>query len=184
MGYQKIYKMLHKTLLQFPGAKLVGITARTNNKNESNLDTAKILPCVEKYFQDQVAQTIPGRKTPNRTICAFTDYASDYMDDYTFFIGEKVGEFGNLPAGLKSLIIPAQTYAKFTTESGPMPAVVINAWQEIWQMSDAKLGGQRSYQTDFEVYDERALNRQNTILDIYVGVESLNETTRKTMRSP
>jgi predicted transcriptional regulator YdeE len=52
-----------------------------------------------------------------------------------------------------------------------MPMVLINAWQGIWRMPPESLGGERRYHTDFEVYDERASDPQNTILDIYVGIK-------------
>ena len=45
--------------------------------------------------------------------------------------------------------------------------------KEIWKMSAAELGGKRRYQTDFEIYDERAADHQNIVLDIFVGIEPL-----------
>lgn len=53
-----------------------------------------------------------------------------------------------------------------------MPDVIVNAWNEIWDMSSEKLGGKRSYKSDFEIYDERATDHQNIVLDVYVGVDS------------
>jgi predicted transcriptional regulator YdeE len=53
-----------------------------------------------------------------------------------------------------------------------MPDVIVNAWKKIWKISSEELGGHRSYQTDFEIYDERAADHQNIVLDIYVGIES------------
>lgn len=47
--------------------------------------------------------------------------------DYTFFIGEEVSQALEIPAGLMEIFIPAQTYVKFTTDSGVMPDVCINA---------------------------------------------------------
>ncbi|HXM23809.1 MAG TPA: hypothetical protein VN948_21300 [Terriglobales bacterium] len=35
----------------------------------------------------------------------------------------------------------------------------------------ALLGGKRAYKTDFEVYDQRARNPQDSQIDIYVGVK-------------
>jgi len=35
----------------------------------------------------------------------------------------------------------------------------------------AQLGGKRAYTTDFEVYDQRARNPQDSQIDIYVGVK-------------
>ena len=49
--------------------------------------------------------------------------------------------------------------------------LIINAWQNIWRMSSADFGGERLYGTDFELYDQRAANPANAIVDIYVGLK-------------
>lgn len=162
---------MQKTRLVVPEIIVVGIKVRTNNQDEFNPDIAKIGPCVQRYFQQQVADKIPHRKKPGTTISAFTDYESDYTGEYTYFIGEEVTSIDHLPEGLNELHIPSQTYIKFTTGAGPMPNVVINAWQEIWKMSPEDLGGKRRYRTDFEVYDERAADPQNVVLDLYIGLK-------------
>ena len=154
-----------------PEIKLVGMTVRTNNKAEFDSETAKIGSCVQHYFQQQIADKIPHRKNPSTTFSVFTEYESDYTGEYTYFIGEEVNSIDHLPEGLESHSVPPQTYIKFTTGSGPMPNVVINAWQEIWKMSSEDLGGQRRYHTDFEVYDQRAADHQNIVLDVYVGIQ-------------
>lgn len=153
-----------------PEIKLIGITARTNNDLEANPSTAKISPTVQHYFQNNLSFQIPHRKRPGITLCAYTDYESDFTGDYTYFIGEEVTSFDGLPESLKTLSIEAQAYAKLTVGPGPMPDIVIKAWQRIWRMTSADFQGQRRYTTDFEVYDERAQNPQNTILDIYIGI--------------
>ena len=48
--------------------------------------------------------------------------------------------------------------------------VIVNAWKEIWEMSSKQLGGHRSYKADFEIYDERAADHQNIVLDLYIGI--------------
>lgn len=53
-----------------------------------------------------------------------------------------------------------------------MPEVVISAWQEIWAMNENELGGKRKYIADFEIYDQRAVNPNNTVIDIYIGIEA------------
>jgi len=155
-----------------PEIKLVGITVRTNNKAEFDSVTAKIGPTVQYYFQQQVADKIPQRKNPGTTFCAYTNWESDHRGDYTFYIGEEVSAIDEIPEGLESHIIPSQTSIKFTTEPGPMPDVVHNAWQEIWKMSPEALGVKRYYLTLFEVYDERANDHQNAVLDLYIGLEA------------
>lgn len=162
---------MQKIQIQLPEIKLAGITVRTNTKAEFDPLTAKISPCVQDYFHKQGAEKIPHRKNPGTTFSAFTEYESDYTGEYTYFIGEEVSSIHDIPKGLKSHIIPPQTYIKFTTEPGPMPNVVINAWQEIWKMSPETLGRKRRYHTDFEIYDERAKDPQRVVLDLYIGLE-------------
>ncbi len=54
-----------------------------------------------------------------------------------------------------------------------MPDVIVNAWKKIWEMSPKDLGGKRSYQTDFEIYDERAADHQNIVLDLYISINPM-----------
>jgi predicted transcriptional regulator YdeE len=101
----------------------------------------------------------------------YTEYATDHTGEYTYFIGEEVDASAEVPEGLSTITVPQQNYAKFTTESGQMPAVCINAWMDIWKMTSEDLGSDRAFKADFEVYDERALNPANTVLDIYIGIQ-------------
>jgi predicted transcriptional regulator YdeE len=158
--------------------KLVGLSARTNNINEMNPLTGKIGPLVQKFFLRGLGKKIANLKNPGTTYSVYTEYESDHTGDYTYFIGEEVTHFSeNLQTNdtsekidLKTLEIPAQTYIKFTTEPGPLPQSVIAAWQKIWLMNDAQMGGKRNYIADFEVYDNRAENPMNAILDVYIGI--------------
>ena len=161
---------MRKTTVNLPGIKLIGITARTSNAKEMHPETAKIGGVMQEYFHNSVAEKILHRKTPNVTFCVYTEYESDANGAYTYFIGEEVDSFDEIAEGCKTLVIPAQTYTKFTTESGVMPEVVINAWQKIWQMTPVELMGNRAYIADFEVYDERALYPQDTAIDLYIVV--------------
>lgn len=163
---------MQKTITTLPEIKLVGITARTSLVSEMNLATAKISSTVQKYFYGNYPEKIQYRKKPATTYCVYTNYESDFKGEYTYFIGEEVDSFGDLPEGFETLVIPEQRYSKFTTESGAMPAVCISAWQKIWIMNPTELGGARAYIADFEVYDERALDHQNTVLDVFVGLRA------------
>ncbi len=53
-----------------------------------------------------------------------------------------------------------------------MPQVVREAWFKIWQMHENDFGGKRRYLADFEVYDERASDHQNVVLDIFIGIDA------------
>ncbi|MEM7403290.1 MAG: GyrI-like domain-containing protein [Myxococcota bacterium] len=162
---------MHKKIVQLPEIKLVGIATRTSNEREMNPETAQIATTLQAYHATSVADNIPRRKKPNVTLCAYAQYESDLHGEYTYFVGEEVNSIDpDLPDGFTSLIIAPQTYVVFTTDSGVMPSVVVNAWQKIWQMSPQELTAERSYIADFEVYDERASDPEKTSLDIYVGI--------------
>lgn len=152
--------------------KLVGVCVRTSNEQEMDKIKGNIFPLIQKYFHQGLAEKISNRKRPGTTFCAYTDYETDCNGAYTYFIGEEVSSFNTpLSEGFQQLVIPKQQYAKFTTGPAPMPDVIVNAWKEIWGMSPKQLGGDRSYKTDFEIYDERAADHQNIVLDLYIGIQ-------------
>ncbi|NGX50336.1 MAG: hypothetical protein K1060chlam2_00180 [Chlamydiae bacterium] len=161
---------MKREIVQREAIKLCGIQVRTSYQKELNKMEGEIFNCVQRYFQQALFEKISKRKNPGTTICGYTDYESDYKGAYTYFIGEEVTSFEN--EEFERVIIPKQTYAKFTTEPAPMPQVIVNAWEEIWKMSPEDLGGKRRYQTDFEIYDERAADHQNIVLDLYIGIEA------------
>jgi predicted transcriptional regulator YdeE len=164
---------MFKTITQLDEIKLIGITCRTNNAHvfKSDPSTNPIALAVQKYVHEHLAEKINDRSAPGITYCVYTQYESDVNGEYTYFIGEEVSSFEKRPEGFQTLLIPAQTYAKFTNEPGPMPQVCIEMWNNIWTMTDSDLGGQRAYIADMEVYDERSHDHQNVTLDIYIGIK-------------
>lgn len=162
---------MKKEKIQLESIHLIGMTARTNNKNEMNPDTAKIGALASHYWGQQIANQFKDRVKPGVTYSVYTDFESDENGEYTYFIGEEVSSLDNQDLStFKSLVIPNSTYQKFTTQPGKIPAVVIEAWQKIWQMQNEDFGGMRKYAADFEIYDQRAQDLQNAIVDIYIGI--------------
>lgn len=162
---------MQKQTVQFPTVTLVGLTVRTNNKNEMDPSAAKIEKLAGAYWRNQMANNIQHRVSPGVTYAAYTDFDGDENDDYTYFIGEVVGSLNDQDlTHFKTIAISAGHYQKFTTDPGAMPGVVISAWQNIWKMSESDFGGKRRYITDFEVYDARAADPNNIIIDIYIGI--------------
>jgi len=162
---------MKKELVNKPEIKLIGLRIRTNNKNEMNPQTSKIGELAGRFWSQSIANQIPNRKNAGITLSVYTEYDSNEHGDYTYFIGEEVSSFEDLPSDLQRLTIPAAKYQKFTTPSGKMPEVVISAWQQIWEMASPDFGGDRAYIADFEVYDRRAIDPANAILDIYIGIK-------------
>lgn len=161
---------MNKNIQQLSEIKLVGITERTSNAREMNPETAKIGSAMQKFFGNSMQEQILKRKNPGTVFAVYTNYESDEHGYYTYFLGEEVNDFENIGHGFETLTIPEQTYVKFTSDPGQMPAVCIDMWQNIWKMEAADLGGKRAYIADFEVYDERSQNPEHAVLDIYIGI--------------
>lgn len=163
---------MNKENTQVDNILIAGLTVRTNNQLEMNPETSKIGGLVYQYMTSNTADSLQHRTQPGKTFAVYTDYASDASGDYTYVIGEAVSSAEGQDASITTTQIPSGQYEKFTTAQGPIPEVVGNAWQQIWQMNAADLGGQRRFDADFEVYDQRAANPAQAIIDIYIGVES------------
>lgn len=161
---------MEQSTIEKPEVKIIGIPARTSFFKEIQESTASISSTVQRYFSEGVANKIPNRAQPGVTIAAYHDYESDAFGEYTFLFGEMVTSLDTIPEGMEGITVPAGKFTKFTTESGPMPEVVIDAWKHIWSLTEDELGGTRKYVADYEVYDERAKDPKNTILDIYIGL--------------
>jgi predicted transcriptional regulator YdeE len=48
--------------------------------------------------------------------------------------------------------------------------VVVEMWRRVWETPKSALGGDRAYKTDFELYDQRAKNPADSVVDLYVAV--------------
>lgn len=162
---------MKKTLVNKSEIKLVGLKTRTNNSNEMNPEVAKIGALVGQFHRENIASQLSHRTHPGVILSVYTEYDSNEHGDYTYFIGEEVDSFDNVPSGLHKLTIPASKYQKFTTPVGKMPNVLIEAWMQLWKMSASDFGGERAYVADFEIYDERASDPAKTSLDIYIGIK-------------
>jgi predicted transcriptional regulator YdeE len=116
-----------------------------------------------------MADKIPNKTGPN-LYAVYSEYASDHNGEYAFMVGAPVKAGTAAPTGMLLKQIPASKYAVITTERGPFPKVIPQAWMQIFKLEDeGKL--KRTYRIDFEVYDERALDPQNGQVDIYIGVK-------------
>jgi predicted transcriptional regulator YdeE len=154
--------------LEMPGFSVVGIQARTNNAKEATAEGI-IGRQWHRFIDQRMADKIPA-KTGSSLYAVYDEYASDHNGEYTFMVGAPVGAGADAPSGMVLKQIPAGRYAVITTEKGPFPKVIPEAWLQIFKLEDEGTLN-RTYKTDFELYDERALDPQNGQVDIYVGVK-------------
>jgi predicted transcriptional regulator YdeE len=163
---------MEHSIIKLDEIQLMGLKVRTSHEEEQDEYNGKMFPLIKRYFHDKVFDMIPERSKPGVNYCIFTDRESRDKGAFTYFVGEAVSSLDEIPEGLETLTIPAQKYAKITSASGSFPEVRTDTWKAINEMSIDRLGGDRSYHTDFEVYDQRAADHSGKIvMDIFVGIE-------------
>jgi predicted transcriptional regulator YdeE len=176
--------MVTCSVLAFPGAKkatdmnprvvkqegfaVVGIAVRTSNAEQ--MTAARPIGTLwERLFKEGVLAAIPNRADGD-IVAVYSQYASDKDGEYTYLLGARVKKVESAPAGMTVLNVPAGRYAVFTSERGPVEKVVVEMWRRVWETPKNALGGDRTYQVDFEVYDQRAQNPADAVVDLYVAV--------------
>ena len=155
-------------VLEHEGFTVVGIAARTSNAKEMTAEGV-IGKQWGQLMQAGLLAKIPNKADQN-IVAVYTDYASDKDGDYTYLLGARVSSDSDVPAGMVAKQIPAGRYAVFTTDKGPGPKVLPEAWMRINALPKTATGGDRLYRADFEVYDQRATDPQNLQADVYVGI--------------
>jgi predicted transcriptional regulator YdeE len=135
--------------------------------NEAEMNGEGVIPAQwESFYKDRTLEKIPNKKNAN-ILAIYTDYESDETGSYTFAIGTEVTNLDDVSNGMKSYTIPECKYMVFTTRKGPIHEIVVEAWQSIWEWSKTN---KRAFLTDFEWYDERCADPENSQVDIYISV--------------
>ncbi len=143
---------------------LIGLSLKTKTINahgQSSIDCKNLW----HDFENGNYATIIPNKLSDEIYGVYYQYEGDSTKPFSYFVGYKVEKDSTIPNDLNSLTIPAGTYEKITV-NGKMPDCVIKAWKEIWAADYT-----RTYQTDFEVYDERSKDWSNAEVDVYVSVK-------------
>lgn len=156
------------TIVQQAEFTVVGISARTTNAKEMT-SQGVIGPTWGRLFQDGILEKIPN-KADSRIVAVYTDYASDHNGEYRYLLGARVTSDAGVPAGMVARKVPTGKYAVFTSDKGPAQEVVPALWMKINSLPQGAVGADRVYRADFEIYDERAMDPQNLVMDVYVGI--------------
>jgi len=161
--------MPNRKLVNLPKFSIIGIAIRTNNAKEMSGEGI-IADQWERVMAGGIIEQIPNRADAN-IIAMYTDYESDANGEYTFLIGAKVTSIDSIPEGMIAQQVPSSRYAVFTSEKGPVWKVVPEVWQKIWSTPASEMGGERANVADFEIYDERAADPQNAVVEVWVGIK-------------
>jgi predicted transcriptional regulator YdeE len=160
---------MNQKVVEEAGFTVVGIAARTSNAREMTPEGV-IAKQWGRFMQENLAAQIPN-KADLSIVAVYTDYAGDQDCEYTFVIGARVHSAAEVPPGMVAKTVPAGRYAMFTSEEGPVEKIVVETWRKIWSVPKSVPGGDRAFQTDFEVYDQRAANPRDAQVDVYVGIK-------------
>ena len=146
------------------GFKIIGIKTRTKNKdNQAQQDLNNLWG---QFFAENISDKIPN-KDSNEILAIYTDYKSDFTENYTTIIGIPVSTLDEIPEGLIGREFQPDNFQKFIVQ-GEMPNAVVNTWIDIWNR-DKELN--RKYTYDFEVYRENSRNGNNSEVEIYIATK-------------
>lgn len=146
------------------GFKVIGISVRTTNKDSQALQDIGQL--WSRFFAEGIADKIPNKQS-GEIYSIYTDYKSDYTEDYTTILGMPVTTLDEIPEGLTGREFQPEHFRKFVAR-GTMPAAVGNAWMDIWQR-DKELN--RKYTYDFEVYGAASQQGDESEVEIFIATK-------------
>jgi len=161
----------HKTLHN--PIPVAGFQIRTTNAEELS-GGGKIEQLWHRFFVENLAAQIPYRSSED-LYAVYSNYESDENGAYNYLLGSPVTSIDNLPAGVSYAAISTGDYAVVTTEKGSVKQVMQSAWRSIWSLPPAELGGKRSFLTDYEIYDKRAADPADAVVEIHLGLEPAPE---------
>jgi predicted transcriptional regulator YdeE len=158
----------HKTVTE-PIA-VAGFEIRTSNALELS-GKGQIEALWRRFFVENLLARIPNR-TSESLYVIYSNYASDENGEYDYLLGAPVSSIDGLPEGVTFEAIATGEYAAITTEKGPVKDVMQASWRKIWGLGAEDLGGKRAFLTDYEIYDERAADPANAVVEIRLGLEA------------
>lgn len=146
------------------GFKIMGIAVKTTNvNNQAANDLATLWG---KFYSQNIMDKIPN-KIDTDVLCIYTDYKSDYQDDYLAIIGVRVSQLDEVPEGLIGRAFAPETFKKFEAR-GKLPDAVVDCWLNIWN-DDANLN--RKYTYDYEVYGALSHNLEDSLVEIMIATK-------------
>jgi predicted transcriptional regulator YdeE len=139
-------------LVSLYGMYVIGIEARTTNRDEKDASTARIPLLWRRVREEKLLDAIPEPLEPGVMLGAYTRYQSDDKGPYSLIVGVEVDGLDRVPPGMVGITVLAQEYLIFTA-AGEMPAAVIDGWSQVWKYFSETTVLKRAFTTDFERYD-------------------------------
>lgn len=144
--------------------KIIGISART--KNEFGKPNLEIMSLWNTFMSENVMEKIPN-KLNHDIYSIYTDYQTDFKGEYTVILGLAVESLDEIPNGMIGRQFDEENFKIFEAK-GSMPEAVIQTWVDIWK-NDSTLN--RKYSYDYEVYNEKSRNGDDSIVNIHIAIK-------------
>lgn len=144
--------------------QIIGISIRTTNQN--NQAATDIAQLWQRFLSENIAAQIPS-KVDDTVYSLYTDYEGDHTQPYTAVLGCKVESVDVVPDGFTSHTISGGIYSKTSARGNLMEGLVVSHWNAIFEMNL-----DRTFNSDFEVFGEKAQNPSDAEVGFYVGVNS------------
>jgi predicted transcriptional regulator YdeE len=151
-----------------PGFTVVGLWVRTSREKEAG--GIGLIPQMWQHAMEEgLLENVPHRADNNFTV-VYTNYSSNQNGEYTYVLGVRVTAVDKTPDGMTVVNVPAGKYAIVESDTGSLPEVLPKVWGRIQTMPATKLGGERAYKADFEVYPEN-FDWQNAQVAVHLGLK-------------
>ena len=136
--------------VEVPGFTVIGFAIRTTNAQEMSGSEGKIGPLWNRFMHGG-EEAIPGVKEPGTIYAVYTHYESDETGAYDLILGKSVQPDQQVPAGMKSIHIPASRYLVFPLANNS-PTTIKTAWINIDAFFRHHTHERRAFTADFEQY--------------------------------
>ena len=163
-----------KQLKHFDAFTVSGLSARTQNRDESDPKTAKIGQLWRDFFGRDLMNSIPNREPNTPIYGVYSGYESDQHGLFDVNAGVRVSDVLDNDEPLSetdttineftNIDIEAGDYMAFPT-TGDMPQRIIDGWGMVWAHFEGETTYKRRFTTDFEQY----IDNDNVV--IYIAVE-------------
>ncbi|WP_214412421.1 GyrI-like domain-containing protein [Sphaerisporangium fuscum] len=148
-------------IVERPELLVVGYAVRTSNAAEADPSRAQLPALWGRAGAPGAFAHVPGRVDEN-LYAVLIDYESDHQGAYTQIVGVAVRTAAGLPEGMVAVRVPGVQTLKVEAH-GPMPQVLIEAWQQVWRHTESGGVPARAFTTDLEVHHAAGV-------DLYLAV--------------
>ena len=143
--------------VEVKSTSIEGLRVRTTNANEMNVETQKIAPLWQEFYE----KILPTLKEGAKVYAVYHNYESDARGEFDILVGTDILEIKDK---INSVTLEGGQYLMFSAK-GELPQAIIDTWQKIWAyFEDESIDERRAYETDFELY------KSASEVEIYIGV--------------